>query len=819
MADEKLNVQLGAETGELKSGMSEAESTVNTATTQMKAGFEAMAELTKAATKGMKGAIESCLDLVSTAFPEIGVAIQGIKIAMEAAMEVWDGIKKAIANTVSWNTESMKMASTLGVTNQAASGLAATLNHIGISQETFSKATNAMTGQLGSNEQAFKDLEIKTRDVNGNYRSMTDIMLDANKALAEITAGTEREIAGKKIYGDAWNEVRSIINLTSAEMVLGKEKAHDLGLEVSEEGAQATKKYTAEMRDMNAGMTAFNKVIGDAVMPLLGKLAEYFNNVLPTAVTIFKAAVNSVVVTLDFVGYFINIFWVVAKAMFLSIAVAIADTGIALKRLVTGDFAGAANAMKDIGRDISLAWKMSSEELQNDTEAFAKRLNNLMDLGPKAKAKTPEGNHLKHGSDAKAKHGDKEEHSGGAKVGHGKGSKGGGSAEKSRMAEWEKELEKQKMKKKEYFKESEDAELTYAAVQDKVKEIEKKRAEEAIKQANKVLEHKIKMVAEDTQIAQDAIKQKLAMGQISQEEEYQLQAALLNKEFELTQKYKKEEAENLKGDLKAKKDVLDQIELLRKQHDRNMQKLSNQVVLEQRKDWKALADGIKSSFGGAIKGMITGATTFQQAMQQMSKQVLGLVMEMGIKMLQSTIKNVWASVFAHQAGEAAKTTSTEEGSLKRMAANLKDTIKQINNAAVSAAAGAYNAMVGIPYVGPVLGAIAAGVTYTAVLAFGAMASAAGGYEIPSGVNPVTQLHQDEMVLPADLSSGLKNIIRSGQTGDGMGGSNGTHVHMHVNTLDAKGVKSFMKANKAAVASAAVAHMRNMGSLTPARGTR
>jgi len=98
-------------------------------------------------------------------------------------------------------------------------------------------------------------------------------------------------------------------------------------------------------------------------------------------------------------------------------------------------------------------------------------------------------------------------------------------------------------------------------------------------------------------------------------------------------------------------------------------------------------------------------------------------------------------------------------------------------------------------------------------------SAAGGYEIPSGVNPVTQLHQDEMVLPADLSSGLKNIIRSGQTGDGPGGSGGTHVHMHVNTLDAKGVKSFMKANKAAVASAAVAHVRNMGSLTPARGTR
>lgn len=42
-------------------------------------------------------------------------------------------------------------------------------------------------------------------------------------------------------------------------------------------------------------------------------------------------------------------------------------------------------------------------------------------------------------------------------------------------------------------------------------------------------------------------------------------------------------------------------------------------------------------------------------------------------------------------------------------------------------------------------------------------SAAGGFDIPSGVNPLTQLHQKEMVLPAEYADVIRGISRGGSS--------------------------------------------------------
>ena len=47
---------------------------------------------------------------------------------------------------------------------------------------------------------------------------------------------------------------------------------------------------------------------------------------------------------------------------------------------------------------------------------------------------------------------------------------------------------------------------------------------------------------------------------------------------------------------------------------------------------------------------------------------------------------------------------------------------------------------------------------------GKIKSARGGYDIPSGVNPITQLHEDEMVLPSQHANTIRemgNALRNG----------------------------------------------------------
>ena len=80
------------------------------------------------------------------------------------------------------------------------------------------------------------------------------------------------------------------------------------------------------------------------------------------------------------------------------------------------------------------------------------------------------------------------------------------------------------------------------------------------------------------------------------------------------------------------------------------------------------------------------------------------------------------------------------------------------------------------------------------------AAAAGGYDVPAGLSPLTQLHASEMVLPADIAGPLRDQVKGG----GMGGD----VHLHVTAMDAKGVKDFLMGNRSAVAAAVRGAMRD-----------
>jgi len=44
-------------------------------------------------------------------------------------------------------------------------------------------------------------------------------------------------------------------------------------------------------------------------------------------------------------------------------------------------------------------------------------------------------------------------------------------------------------------------------------------------------------------------------------------------------------------------------------------------------------------------------------------------------------------------------------------------------------------------------------------------SAAGGFDIPSGLNPKVQAHAEEMILPAPIANGIRKMVDGGSNGD------------------------------------------------------
>lgn len=238
----------------------------------------------------------------------------------------------------------------------------------------------------------------------------------------------------------------------------------------------------------------------------------------------------------------------------------------------------------------------------------------------------------------------------------------------------------------------------------------------------------------------------LQMGAISQTEAIERERQTEERIYQIKLQAAKDAAK-IPGLSPADKVKADQaIEELESQHVRKMAQIEQKAIIESSAKWRTMFDTISSGFSSSIRGMIAGTMTFKGAMLNIASSVAGAFIDMGLK-----IATDWAKRLL----------------FNQVMEKIADLSKITGNAAVAGAAGVAS-MAAAPWpinmTAPAFGAemFAAALSYAA-----ALPAAAAGYDIPAGVNPVTQLHQREMVLPAQYADVIRGLAGSPQ---GRGGS-------------------------------------------------
>lgn len=256
------------------------------------------------------------------------------------------------------------------------------------------------------------------------------------------------------------------------------------------------------------------------------------------------------------------------------------------------------------------------------------------------------------------------------------------------------------------------------------------------------------------------------------------------------------------------------------------------------KKFGGLTDRISSLWDKGIQSMMNGTLTWKNATnavmtdmagffiqkmvtEPLRQYMVGLARRLAVRL--GFIKTETAVEVAGQAaqtgavvaGETTKTMATSTGALARLAIKAGEAIKSIMMYAWEAMAGAFKAMVSIPYIGPVL-AVAAGASALALVGglAGKIKSARGGYDIPSGVNPVTQLHEEEMVLPKQHANTIralgKSMANGGFADPAAASGGGDTYHLSLGFVDTKGADRWLKKNGKAVANSLKGYSRNFG---------
>jgi len=236
------------------------------------------------------------------------------------------------------------------------------------------------------------------------------------------------------------------------------------------------------------------------------------------------------------------------------------------------------------------------------------------------------------------------------------------------------------------------------------------------------------------------------------------------------------------------------------------EKLDLQAVQTSQRTWQSLMQPIQRAFDTSITGMILGTTTLQKAVANIAQSILAEFVNLGVKMVTSWIASELSMTTATEAGAAARTAADGEGMAAGLAIKAANAVKSIMTDSAQAFSGIFAFL--SPLMGPAAAGPAAAGEATVMAAASGIASAARGWVVPS--DQLAMVHQNEMILPANISQGLQNMISAGGAGTGA-----SPVVINVSAIDSQDVKRFFHSNGSLLVNALNKAMRNGSTLRTA----
>ena len=457
---------------------------------------------------------------------------------------------------------------------------------------------------------------------------------------------------------------------------------------------------------------------------------------------------------------------------------------------MTKDRAGAmANAIK--------------ERAANIHEAKAMRGGGGGGGGGSAKAHAPAGGGGGGGSGRK----------GGGRKGGGKGHAGGSGAAQDPMQGWEEEIKAQKLAHREMQRETlthQEWDLAREAAywREKLATVDAG-SKTGLKLREKILtledqlskqstEAKMNQVAEwekldkhKLEMEKDAADQALSEGRISQLERLDLEIEFENRRYQIAYDALQERIALAEQDPTYSQTAIDKLKAqmaeLGQGHERTQAKNEGKRESQRRKDapnvMEMLQDGGKNvwqeaqqQMGQAFSAMLTRTQNFRTAMNNFFKSMgQTFIQEMVTKPLMGMMQRMVQESAIYKMIFGTRETLETAAAAKTAATKATETTSVVTANATQAASGAAASQASIPYVGPILAVAAMAAIMAAVMGLMGggggsqttttttrIPSAAGGWDIPAGINPLTQLHENEMVLPAEHAQTIREM--AGQSG-------------------------------------------------------
>ncbi|MEI8032782.1 MAG: hypothetical protein WCH05_05520 [Chlorobiaceae bacterium] len=829
MADEQVQVGFGAETAGLEAGLRQISSQLAAFFGDTAKGMEGL----KGVSEGLSGVIEKVTGSFGSLVAIVGGGVL-FKEAVKAAEEEADATRRLMNG--------------LGMTAEEASKMRVALEMVGMTAEEYTGIAMRFDRQLTRNEAGLNKVGVATRDLNGHLLSQEKLLDNAANRMMEYKAGTDRNAFAMMAFGRNAESAFKLLKINPELRQRAAELAQSIGEIMTQEEIDNVKKYKIEMNAVKIVSDAFMEKLGGAIIPGLTKMATALLQIGVTIMPAVSAAIDVLGEAFSALGNTIKAFvddavrllgylgqrssniigesipedlWTWAGTMmavkavftdvtaiiielFESLSTAIMWCGNAVVSFYSMVSKGMAfglrgNPLDEVKKGIAEAEKISREHQERALENHKRHVAAIArDNALAASEKKPRGTEnwvdprtKKDGTDTASE-----------------------PSEPSYMEQLSGDLIQKKLAYEQYYASigqlrqmSKEDEAAYwqsaiqytekgskerTAIETRVARLKLDIIKDSLKQQEQLTAMDIerdrgKALAE-LAIDEENARVRYEMNQ-SSFDEYEAQLVTFeNRRYAIEagaqQKLIDLDKMNPDNPVKAQQNM-DKLLIIQLQHKQKSLQLTNDQTKEATQKWldlfRTIGDGMQRSLGGFIVGTMNFRSAMQGILSSIQNAFADMIGKIVVNWIAGEAKKLAASVGLNSTLKAMGVAAAEE----KVATKAMETAAVVPQDAAQAASGAAASQAGIPIIGPVLAAAAFAATFAMVM--GALRSASGGYDIPAGINPVTQLHQREMVLPAHLADNVRNM-----TG-GSGG--GQPINLHINAVDGQSVRRFFNQHK------------------------
>lgn len=182
-----------------------------------------------------------------------------------------------------------KMSQKIGISREAYQELDFVCSQSGTSVNTLQMGIKTLTNQMQSAQsgtksavEAFKTLGLSIYDTNGNLKDQETMMWEAMSALQSMENQTEKAALANDLFGRSGSELMPLLNGASGSIEEMRQKAHELGLVMSDEFVDNSVEFTDTIDQVKRSLSAAGMTVAGAFLPYIQDFGEKLVEHIPT---------------------------------------------------------------------------------------------------------------------------------------------------------------------------------------------------------------------------------------------------------------------------------------------------------------------------------------------------------------------------------------------------------------------------------------------------------------------------------------------------------------------------------------------------------